>query len=65
MPDVGAGASAARTPILARLLAPVALVNETLVVVALAADLAVTFANTIGRYAFNSGIDWAPDLSTI
>ncbi len=32
---------------------------------ALGADLAVTFVNTIGRYAFNSGIDWAPDLSTI
>jgi C4-dicarboxylate transporter, DctM subunit len=53
------------TPILARALAFIALVNEILVVVALAADLAVTFVNTIGRYAFNSGVDWAPDLSTI
>ena len=48
-----------------RVLASVALVNEAMVVAALAADLAVTFANTIGRYAFNTGIDWAPDLSTI
>jgi len=63
VPDVGT--STVGTPILARLLALVALMNETLVVVALAADLAVTFVNTIGRYAFNSGIDWAPDLSTI
>jgi len=53
------------TGLLARLLAPVALVNEALAVAALGADLAVTFVNTIGRYAFNSGIDWAPDLSTI
>lgn len=53
------------TGLLARFLAPVALVNEVLAVAALGADLAVTFVNTIGRYAFNSGIDWAPDLSTI
>ena len=42
-----------------------ALATEVLVVAALAIDLAVTFANTVGRYAFNTGIDWAPDLSII
>ncbi|HUN47807.1 MAG TPA: TRAP transporter small permease subunit, partial [Stellaceae bacterium] len=42
-----------------------ALATEVLVVSALAIDLAVTFANTVGRYAFNTGIDWAADLSII
>ncbi len=45
--------------------AALALGTEIVVVAALGTDLAVTFVNTVGRYAFNSGIDWAPDLSTI
>src|SRR5262245_22472141 len=48
-----------------RLLGRLAAVNEVLVVTALVIDLVITFANTIGRYAFNSGITWAPEASTI
>ncbi len=48
-----------------RLLNHVALANEILVVVALVVDLVITFANTIGRYAFNAGITWAPEASLI
>src|SRR3954466_11777984 len=48
-----------------RLLNHVAFANEILVVTALVADLVITFANTIGRYAFNSGMTWAPEASLI
>ena len=34
-------------------------------VAALVTDLVVTFANTIGRYAFNAGMTWAPEASLI
>src|SRR5205823_1427677 len=29
------------------------------------ADLVITFANTIGRYAFNASMTWAPEASLI
>ncbi len=48
-----------------RALRAVALANETLVVVAIVIDLFVTFANSIARYAFNSGIHWAEDASMV
>jgi tripartite ATP-independent transporter DctM subunit len=65
MSELAAAASPRRARLPSRVLAAVALGNEVLVVAALAADLAVTFVNTIARYAFNAGIDWAADLSTI
>ncbi len=43
----------------------VALANEALVVAAIVIDLFVTFANSIARYAFNSGIHWAEDASMV
>ncbi len=43
----------------------VALVNEAVVVVAIIVDLLLTFANTIARYGFNSGIHVAEDVSAI
>ena len=43
----------------------VALTNEALVVAAIVIDLFVTFANSIARYAFNSGIHWAEDASMV
>lgn len=50
---------------LTRIAAPLAVVAENLAVVAMFADLAVTFVNTIGRYAFQTGIEWSQDLSSI
>ena len=43
----------------------IALLNEAVVVLAIVADLALTFANTIARYGFNSGIHPAEDMSAI
>ena len=48
-----------------RVLDTVLWVNEALVVLALAIDLAITFANTVARYVFNGGITWIPDASAI
>ena len=48
-----------------RLLRGVALANEALVVAAIVVDLFVTFANSIARYGFNSGIHWAEDASMV
>ena len=49
----------------ARILNAVALTNEAVVVVAIVVDLLLTFANTIARYGFNSGIHVAEDVSAI
>ena len=48
-----------------RSLNAVAAVNEVVVVLAIVLDLAITFANTIARYGFNSGIHFAEDTSAI
>ena len=48
-----------------RFLRGVALANEALVVAAIVVDLFVTFANSIARYGFNSGIHWAEDASMV
>ena len=48
-----------------QLLRGVALANEALVVAAIVVDLFVTFANSIARYGFNSGIHWAEDASMV
>ena len=48
-----------------RALKGVALANEALVVAAIVIDLFVTFANSIARYGFNSGIHWAEDASMV
>ena len=48
-----------------RVLRGIALANETLVVAAIVIDLFVTFANSIARYGFNSGIHWAEDASMV
>ena len=50
----GAGVHAVRAH--TRALNHLAFATEILVVVALVFDLAITFANAIGRYAFNAGI---------
>ena len=42
-----------------------ALSCESLVVIAILVDLTVTFINTIGRYVFGGGLDWATDLSSV
>jgi C4-dicarboxylate transporter DctM subunit len=39
--------------------------NEVLVVAALIADLLITFTNTISRYVFSYGFDWALEASLI
>jgi tripartite ATP-independent transporter DctM subunit len=49
----------------ARILNALALVNEAVVVMAIVLDLLLTFANTIARYGFNSGIHFAEDVSAI
>ncbi len=49
----------------ARILNAVALTNEAVVVAAIVVDLLLTFANTIARYGFNSGIHVAEDVSAI
>ncbi len=43
----------------------IALVNEAVVVAAIVIDLLLTFANSIARYGFNSGIHVAEDVSAI
>jgi C4-dicarboxylate transporter, DctM subunit len=48
-----------------RLLDHIAVANEVLVVTAIVIDLLITFANTIARYGFNSGIHFAEDASAI
>ena len=48
-----------------RLLDRIALLNEAVVVTAIVIDLLLTFANTIARYGFNSGIHFAEDVSAI
>ena len=48
-----------------RSLNAVAAVNEVVVVLAIVLDLGITFANTIARYGFNSGIHFAEDTSAI
>ena len=52
-------------PFHAGVLAGIALANEALVVAAIVIDLFVTFANSIARYAFNTGIHWAEDASMV
>ena len=47
------------------LFAPIANWAEILTVVAVLADLFITFVSTIFRYLFNSGLDWASDISSI
>ena len=42
-----------------------AFLNEAIVVAAIVADLSLTFANTIARYGFNSGLHYAEDVSAI
>ena len=49
----------------ARALGGIALANEALVVAAIVIDLFVTFANSIARYGFNTGIHWAEDASMV
>ena len=49
----------------ARILNLLAVTNEAVVVIAIAIDLVLTFANTIARYGFNSGIHVAEDVSAI
>ena len=46
-------------------LSAIATANEVVVVVAIVIDLLLTFANTIARYGFNSGIHMAEDVSAI
>jgi C4-dicarboxylate transporter DctM subunit len=48
-----------------RVLRGVALANEALVVAAIVVDSFVTFANSVARYGFNSGIHWAEDASMV
>lgn len=48
-----------------RILNALALANEVVVVVAIVLDLLLTFANTVARYGFNSGIHFAEDGSAI
>jgi C4-dicarboxylate transporter DctM subunit len=50
---------------MAGLFAPIANWAEILTVVAVLADLFITFVSTIFRYLFNSGLDWASDISSI
>jgi tripartite ATP-independent transporter DctM subunit len=50
---------------LSKIAAPLAWLAENMAVVAMFADLIVTFVNTIGRYLFHTGIEWAEDLSGI
>lgn len=50
---------------LSRIAAPLAWLAENMAVVAMFADLIVTFVNTVGRYAFHAGIEWSEDLSSI
>jgi tripartite ATP-independent transporter DctM subunit len=50
---------------LSRIAAPLAWLAENMVVMAMFADLIVTFVNTIGRYVFHTGIEWSEDLSGI
>ena len=50
---------------LSRIAAPLAWLAEKMAVMAMFADLIVTFVNTIGRYVFHSGIEWSEDLSGI
>jgi C4-dicarboxylate transporter, DctM subunit len=50
---------------LSRIAAPLAWLAENMAVMAMFADLIVTFVNTIGRYVFHSGIEWSEDLSGI
>src|SRR6185295_8019996 len=52
-------------PAARRVLDNVAFVNEIVVFAALIANLAITFSNTVGRYAFNAGIPWATDFTTV
>ncbi len=47
------------------LLNAIAAANEVVVVLAIVLDLLLTFANTIARYGFNSGIHVAEDVSAI
>jgi len=48
-----------------RMLNRIAAANEVVVVMAIVIDLLLTFANTIARYGFNSGIHMAEDVSAI
>ena len=52
-------------PVAKRVLDNVAFVNEIVVFAALVANLAITFSNTIARYALNAGIPWATDFTTV
>jgi C4-dicarboxylate transporter, DctM subunit len=63
-PAAGVGASVARRPIHGAL-NYLALASEALVMLALFIDLVVTFANSIARYAFNAGIGWSEDISSV
>jgi len=49
----------------ARALDGLALATEATVVIAVTVNLAITFAATISRYFFNSGVSWATDATTI
>ena len=53
------------TPILQRRLDPVAWVAETLVILAIIANIAVTFSNTLLRYTTQQDLPWNQDISTI
>ena len=53
------------TPILRRRLDPVAWVAETLVILAIIANIAVTFSNTLLRYTTQQDLPWNQDISTI
>src|SRR5215831_11668309 len=59
------GASMDVTPILRRRLDPVAWVAETLVILAIIANIAVTFSNTLLRYTTQQDLPWNQDISTI
>jgi tripartite ATP-independent transporter DctM subunit len=50
---------------LSRIAAPLAWLAENMAVVAMFADLIVTFVNTVGRYLFHTGLEWSEDLSSI